>query len=153
MSDFSKPLRLTPVGLVGLPLATISLVLAIIGLVVIASDQIEFRSPAPLLIAGALIYAATLFFLAKSGFANVRELESMGITDQLSRLPTRRSSHADTQELSRGAEEVAIAPIELDSFKQANDHYGHAVGDRLLQARAATLQEACGDDARCDRFG
>ncbi len=85
MSEFSKPLRLTPVGLVGLPLATISLVLAIIGLVVIASDQIEFRSPAPLLIAGALIYAATLFFLAKSGFANVRELESMGVTDQHSR--------------------------------------------------------------------
>ena len=153
MSEFSKPLRLTPVGLVGLPLATISLVLAIIGLVVIASDQIEFRSPAPLLIAGALIYAATLFFLAKSGFANVRELESMGVTDQLSRLPNRRSLHADIEELSRGAEEVAIALIDLDSFKQVNDHYGHAVGDRLIQACAATLQEACGDEARCYRLG
>lgn len=153
MSLSSKPLRLTPFGLVGLPLATISLVLAIICLVVIASDQIEFRSPAPLLIASALIYAATLFFLAKSGFANVRELESMGSTDQLSRLPNRRVLHEDVEELSRGPDEVAIALIDLDSFKQVNDRYGHTTGDRLIQACAALLLEVSGDEARCYRLG
>ncbi len=153
MSDSSKPLRLTPLGLVGLPLATISLVLALIALVVIASDQIEMRSPAPLLIASALVYAATLFFLAKNGFANVRELESMSVTDQLSKLPNRRSLHADVEDLSCGPDEVAIALIDLDSFKQVNDHYGHAVGDRLIQACATILQEVAGDEARCYRLG
>ena len=153
MSQNSKPLRLTPFGLVGLPLATISLVFAIICLVVIASDQIEFRSPAPLLIASALIYAATLFFLAKSGFANVRELESLGTTDQLSRLPNRRSLHLDVEELSRGPDEVAIALIDLDSFKQVNDHYGHAMGDRLIQACSAILLDVSGNEARCYRLG
>ncbi|NQX93714.1 MAG: bifunctional diguanylate cyclase/phosphodiesterase [Erythrobacter sp.] len=130
-----------------------TLVFAVICLVVIASDQIEFRSPAPLLIASALIYAATLFFLARSGFANVRELESYGTTDQLSQLPNRRSLHADISELSHGDNEVAIAIIDLDSFKQVNDHYGHAVGDRLIQACAGTLREMCSDEARCYRLG
>jgi diguanylate cyclase (GGDEF)-like protein len=153
VNTHSKPLRLTPLGLVGVPLATISLIFAVITLVVIASDQIKFTSPAPLLIAGALIYAATIFFLARSGFANVRELETMGSTDQLSRLPNRRSLHSDIEELSRGDCEVAIALIDLDSFKQVNDHYGHAMGDRLIQSCAALLREACGEEARCYRLG
>ena len=153
MSEYSKPLRLTPVGLVGVPLATITFVFAIICLVVIASDQIEFRSPAPLLIASALVYAATLFFLARSGLANVRELEAYGTTDQLSQLPNRRSLHADITEMSRGDDEVAIAILDLDSFKQVNDHYGHAIGDHLIQACAKALREACGEEAQCYRLG
>ncbi|MEM7687386.1 MAG: bifunctional diguanylate cyclase/phosphodiesterase [Pseudomonadota bacterium] len=153
MSERSKPLRLTPVGLVGVPLATITLVFAVIALVVMASDQIAFRSPAPLLIASALIYAATLFFLARSGFANVRELEAYTTTDQLSQLPNRRSLHSHVEEISKGTDEVAIALIDLDSFKQVNDHYGHAIGDRLIQACAKTLRDACGDEARCYRLG
>ena len=140
-------------GLVGLPLATISLVLALIGLVVIASDQIELRSAAPLLVASALVYAATLFFLAKSGFANVRELESMGTTDQLSALPNRRALHADIEEFSRSEHEVAIALLDLDSFKQVNDHYGHAIGDQLIKECATAIVEVCGDEARCYRLG
>lgn len=153
MSEYSKPLRLTPFGLIGLPLVTVTLVSSLIFMVVIASDQIELRSPAPLLIASALVYAATIFFLARSGFANVRELESFGDTDQLSKLPNRRTLHCDVEELSRGGSEVAIALIDLDSFKQVNDHHGHAVGDRLIQACAAILREACGDEARCYRLG
>ncbi|MEO0699330.1 MAG: EAL domain-containing protein [Pseudomonadota bacterium] len=153
MIEHRKPLRLTPLGLVGVPLATISLVFALIALVVIASDQIELRSPAPLLIAGALVYAATIFFLARSGIANVRELETIGKTDQLSRLPNRRSLHSDIEALSRGEDDVAIALIDLDSFKQVNDHYGHAVGDQLIQSCGAMLREACGEEATCYRLG
>ncbi len=153
MSDTSQPLRLTPFGVVGVPLATVSLVFALIVMVVIASDQIEFKSPAPLLIASALVYAATVFFLARSGFANVRELATIGATDQLSQLPNRRSLHADIDTFSRGEDEVAIALIDLDSFKQVNDHYGHAVGDQLIRSCAALLSEACGAEARCYRLG
>ncbi len=153
MRKYNKPLRLTPLGLIGLPLATISLVFALLCLVVIASDQIEMRSPAPLLIAGALVYAATLFFLAKSGFANVRELELIGATDQLSQLPNRRSLHTNIEDQSHSQDEVALALIDLDSFKQVNDHYGHAVGDQLIQSCAKILLDVCGDEARCYRLG
>ncbi|MEO0420577.1 MAG: bifunctional diguanylate cyclase/phosphodiesterase [Pseudomonadota bacterium] len=153
MSEVGKPMRLTPVGMIGVPLVIVTFVVALISMVVIASDQIEVVSPAPLLVSSVLIYAATLFFLAKSGFANVRELESYSTTDQLSQLPNRRSLHADIEELSHGPHEVAIALIDLDSFKQVNDRYGHIIGDRLIQSCATMLQEACADEATCYRLG
>ena len=145
--------HLTPRGLVGAPFAALTLVGALISLVVIVSDRLEFTSPAMLLISGALLYAATLFFLVRGGFAGAREPVHPASTDQLSQLPNRRSLHADIDELSRTREEVAIAIIDLDSFKQVNDHYGHAVGDQLIQACAAMLHQACGEEARCYRLG
>lgn len=153
MSNESKPLRLTPIGLVLVPLAIISLVFALITLVVIASDVLAFASPHALLIAGALIYAATIFLLSRSGIASVRELETLSITDTLSQLPNRRALHDDLTRLSIGEDEVAIALIDLDSFKQVNDRYGHSVGDQLIQECADILQETCGEEATCYRLG
>ncbi len=149
----NKPLRLTPIGLVLVPLAIISLVFALVALVVIASDVLAFASPAALLIAGALTYAATIFLLSRNGIANVRELETLSVTDTLSQLPNRRALHADIGRLSQSDNEIAIALIDLDSFKQVNDHYGHAVGDQLIQQCAQLLQEACGEEATCYRLG
>ena len=77
----------------------------------------------------------------------------MGDTDTLSRLPNRRALHNDIEEFSSGDEEVAIALIDLDRFKQVNDHYGHAVGDQLIRQCSAMLQDLCGDEARCYRLG
>lgn len=153
MTEPKKPLRLTPTGLVTVPLATISLVFALISLVVVVSDRITFVSPSALLIAGALVYAAAIFFLSRHTAANVRELETLGCTDALSQLPNRRALHTDIETLSEGDEEVAIALIDLDSFKQVNDHYGHSVGDRLIQECARLLQETCGGEAKCYRLG
>lgn len=148
-----KPLRLTPTGLILVPLAALSIVFALIAIAVIASDRIEFASPAGLIISGALLYAATIFLLGRNGIENVRELETLGSLDTLCELPNRRALHADIEEFSRGDEEVAIALIDLDSFKQVNDHYGHAVGDQLIQQCAELLKNACGDEARCYRLG
>ncbi|MDJ0641815.1 MAG: bifunctional diguanylate cyclase/phosphodiesterase [Erythrobacter sp.] len=153
MPELSKPWRLTPNGLVAVPLAVLSLVFALILIAVIASDQIQVVSVAPLLIAGALVYAATLFLLARTGFASVRELESKSRTDSLSQLPNRHALHADVERFSAGNHEVAIALVDLDSFKQVNDHYGHAVGDQLIQQCAELLRESCGEEARCYRLG
>ena len=55
----TKPLRLTPAGLVLVPLAVLSIVFGLIIMVVIASDRIQFLSFGSLLISAALVYAAT----------------------------------------------------------------------------------------------
>lgn len=149
----SKPLRLTPIGLVLVPLAVLSLVFGLITMVVIASDRIQFLSSGALLISGALVYAATLVLLGSSGIANVRELESLSLTDTLTGLANRRALIRDIEQFSRGEDELAIALVDLDSFKDVNDHYGHAAGDRLIVQCARTLRQACGREATCYRLG
>ena len=153
MSEPRKPLRLTPTGLVLLPLGTLSLVFALIAMLVLVSDTFTIASPSFLLLAGALTYAATIFLLSRNGYANVREFEILSETDELSQLPSRRRLHSDVERLSESDEEVAIALIDLDAFKQVNDHYGHAIGDQLIQQCARLLKDVCGEEAQCYRLG
>lgn len=153
MSKLGKPFRLTPAGLVLLPLAILTLVFALTLLVAIASDQVRLLSPAPLLIAGALLYAATLFLLSANGLANMRELETFASTDTLSRLPNRHALHEEIRKLSKTEDEVSIALIDLDRFKQVNDHFGHTVGDELIKQCAQILRETFEPDAKCFRLG
>ncbi|WP_255551794.1 putative bifunctional diguanylate cyclase/phosphodiesterase [Erythrobacter crassostreae] len=144
---------MTKAGLVLIPLAVLSIVTALIILVVIASDQISFASPAALLIAGALIYAATLVLLGRNGIANVNELEEVISRDRLSNLPNRRALHSDIERLYKSDDEVAIALIDLDAFKQVNDHYGHSVGDQLIAKCAKLISDVCSEEAYCYRLG
>ena len=140
-------------GLVVFPLALLSLVFALILLVVIANNQVQLLSPAPLLIAGLLIYAGTLLILGHHGFLNARELESLSVIDSLSELPNRRALHDRIKKSSKSGEEVAIALVDLDSFKQVNDHFGHATGDELIQQCAKIMRETCEPEATCFRLG
>ncbi|KWV91020.1 bifunctional diguanylate cyclase/phosphodiesterase [Erythrobacter sp. YT30] len=146
-------MRLTPVGLVVMPFAVLTFVFALIVMVVIASDQIAMLSSSALLISGLLLYASTVFLLGRNSFAAVRELEEMGTTDTLSKLPNRRELHAHIDELSQSGEEIAIAIVDLDGFKQINDHFGHAVGDALIKQCSSLLREVMGKDGRCYRLG
>ena len=148
-----NPLRLTPIGLVVIPLAVISAVTALIVLAVSLSDQIMIVSYSALLISAFLVYAATVFFLGRSGIANVRELEARGTIDPLTRLPNRHALHEDIHNASDGDDEVALAMIDLDSFKQVNDHYGHAVGDQLIDRCAQLIREVSAGEARSYRLG
>lgn len=140
-------------GVVLVPLAVLSVVFGLMMLAAAASDQIVITSPAPLLIAALLIYAATLVLLSWHGIANLRDLRALGTVDPLTSLPNRRSLQESIARAARGEDEVAIALIDLDCFKQVNDHYGHAVGDQLIQRSADMLREVCGSEARCFRLG
>jgi diguanylate cyclase (GGDEF)-like protein len=148
-----RPSRLTPTGLVIMPLAVISMVTALVALAVGFSDRIAIVSPGALMIAALLVYAATIVLLGRSGIANARAIEARTITDPLTRLPNRQALHEDIKQLSLGDEEVALAMIDLDGFKQVNDHYGHLVGDQLIERCADLIRDICGKEARCYRLG
>ena len=77
--------------------------------------------------------------------------------DHLTRLPNRRAFErrlvsAALEARGRG-EPLALAFCDVDHFKQVNDRHGHAAGDRVLCALAATLSEAAGDTCFVARHG
>ena len=53
----------------------------------------------------------------------------------------------------RASRRVAVAYLDLDGFKQLNDHYGHAAGDELLVRIARRLQQALRETDTVARFG
>ena len=153
MFKVKQPLHLTPVGLVVIPLAVACVTTGALTFTMTLNGHWAVGSKSGLLIAAILVYAAVLFFLGRSGIINVRGLEMRAHTDPLTRLPNRHALHEDIAYLARGDDEVALAIIDLDSFKQVNDHYGHAIGDQLMELCAQAIREACGDEARCYRLG
>jgi diguanylate cyclase (GGDEF)-like protein len=65
-------------------------------------------------------------------------------TDELTGLYNRRAfrQRADKCfELSRRGVRVSVVALDMDYLKTINDSFGHAVGDRLLQALAECLRE------------
>lgn len=65
------------------------------------------------------------------------------LRDPLTGLPNRRAfEHAYTVATNE-QREICVAICDVDHFKQVNDRFGHAVGDRVLRAIAQTLTLAC----------
>lgn len=77
--------------------------------------------------------------------------------DHLTRLPNRRAFErrlvsAAMQARATG-EPLALAFCDVDHFKAVNDRHGHAAGDRVLCALAASLSDAAGETCFVARHG
>jgi diguanylate cyclase (GGDEF)-like protein len=77
--------------------------------------------------------------------------------DALTGLPNRAAVVAElTSRLSRGQRQgrvTAVAFLDLDGFKRANDTYGHAVGDRILRCVGERLVEGSRSEDFVARLG
>jgi diguanylate cyclase (GGDEF)-like protein len=73
-----------------------------------------------------------------------RELSQLAKFDPLTGLPNRQLFRDRLEQalrrIGRGGTIVALIFIDLDRFKDVNDRYGHAIGDRLLEAVAGRLR-------------
>jgi len=135
------------------PLVVLSALFGLVVLVINLERDVALVTPSALIVAGIVLYAATVFFLSRSGIATVKELDTYSHSDTLTGLPNRRALHSDIEKGDDGTVEVALALIDLDRFKQVNDHYGHNLGDKLIRQCGAILVDTCGDEARCYRLG
>ena len=86
-----------------------------------------------------------------------RQLEHLAHYDALTGLPNGvlladRVRQAMTQ-AQRHAQSIVVAFLDLDGFKAVNDHYGHAVGDRLLMVVATRMKEALREGDTLARVG
>lgn len=88
---------------------------------------------------------------------NQREVTFLAYHDPLTRLPNRRyfneSLKTAIAEAERHGTKLAIVLFDLDRFKDLNDKYGHAVGDRALSHLAAIVREAMPAGGMAARLG
>jgi diguanylate cyclase (GGDEF)-like protein/PAS domain S-box-containing protein len=86
-----------------------------------------------------------------------RQLEHIAHFDVLTGLPNRtlladRLAQAILQS-SRHKKSLAVLFVDLDGFKQVNDDYGHAVGDKVLLEVAGNMGRALREVDTLSRFG
>ena len=144
----SKTFAAKPLSVWGTPFALLALALSATAIAYAVTQSTVWTLGAALVSAAA--YLAGVAYLGRQS----RDLELPNSDfDGLSELPNRRALHRDFNALHKDGEEIAMALIDLDSFKQVNDHYGHFVGDELIRKSADIIGETCGDEAQCYRLG
>lgn len=83
------------------------------------------------------------------------DLERQAFTDSLTGLPNRALFHDRLEQFlsRREPPDLAVIYCDLDRFKDVNDRFGHAEGDRLLEVTAARLSAAVRDEDTVARLG
>ncbi|MFC4148149.1 putative bifunctional diguanylate cyclase/phosphodiesterase [Micromonospora mangrovi] len=83
----------------------------------------------------------------------VARLRRLAYSDQLTGLPNRLTFNRRLRRALRDDAPVAVLLLDLDGFKQVNDRFGHATGDRLLTGIAERMRDVVGDDGMIARLG
>ena len=87
-----------------------------------------------------LIIALTIFEL-RTALENQRELAG---TDPLTSVANRRAfydlANMELNKARRYQTPISVLYMDIDNFKQINDHFGHPTGDKLLGAVARTIK-------------
>ncbi len=107
------------------------------------------------------IYGLLLVVVGNAEMRRVRADEANAVrlaqTDRLSGLLNRAGLNQLLEEqVRRGREtqeDVVLLYLDLDGFKEVNDAYGHATGDRLIRAVSAGLCVLVGEEAGLARIG
>ena len=77
--------------------------------------------------------------LEKELLNRTNELKNISVVDTLTKLKNRNSLIQNIEELSN----ISLVLINIDTFSQVNDFYGHDLGDAVLVEFANKLQTAC----------
>jgi diguanylate cyclase (GGDEF)-like protein len=134
--------------------------MAIVMTTQVTSHADLFRSPIFAFMAfGTVLYTIAFAFLLLSMTKERTEMRHRiaALIDPLTGLPNRRAFMIDAEATIAGrssrSEPIAVLLADLDRFKTVNDVYGHAVGDRVLKAFAASLRRCLGADDLAGRLG
>ncbi len=86
-----------------------------------------------------------------------RELKLLATTDPLTGIANRRTLMETLDDYITKARTdetpLSVVMTDIDHFKQVNDNYGHAVGDDVIKALAATLESVCSEEDMVGRYG
>lgn len=135
-----------------------------------AADPVAIRHPLNLGLAAVVAYAFILgmgnavqrlrrqTFLVHSRLRDANErLERLARTDPLTGCANRRHffelGARELERARRHSRPLSVAAIDLDHFKSVNDRYGHATGDRTLEAVVAAVEQELREGDVLGRIG
>ena len=142
-----------PKFLVMVPMAVLSALFLSLVAVLLATQRLTIANDLPIIGYGTSFFLAAVFMMSYVSLGSLRRMQEASLRDDLTGLPNRHALHADIAALDADKAELAVALIDLDGFKQINDHFSHVVGDRVIQQCAGYINEICGKEATCYRLG
>jgi len=116
------------------------------------SEKDKFRVSV-IIIVLALLLIFSLVAMVVFALRNEKKLKFLAEYDALTSVPNRRSIIAYGEQLSDGEGEFSVLLIDVDHFKNINDTFGHAQGDRVLQYIALVASSFCNNSVRFGRLG
>lgn len=107
---------------------------------------------------GGAIHSFSFDKQLRDNFKNNKILEKIAHTDHLTGAHNRHRFEEDFNQILDLARQerafIGLYIVDIDQFKEYNDHYGHLQGDSCLVAIAKTLLSLCAHERdRCIRFG
>lgn len=100
------------------------------------------------------LYLIIFLFICEIYIVNqrlYRTLERMSFSDELTKLSTRSYVKKIMQQAP--LEHGSAILLDVDNFKNVNDHYGHHIGDLVLQHMSTLLKVVCPASAIISRWG
>lgn len=95
--------------------------------------------------------------LKKIQFEQAEEMRLLSETDELTNLLNRRSFNRLSQTYYKAAAEelktFGFVMLDIDFFKQYNDHYGHVAGDKCIKEISRILKESEVEGFLTSRYG
>lgn len=87
----------------------------------------------------------------------IAQLKKLALIDPLTELWNRRAFddalERQSASVTRHHSMASLAMIDIDHFKQVNDTYGHAAGDKVLELLALHLKQSVRKEDMCARLG
>lgn len=75
------------------------------------------------------------------------------LTGLYNRIAYNERMEPEFEEHKRSGVVCSILFVDINKFKQLNDTYGHKYGDEVIKKVAMLIQEACGENSYCFRYG
>lgn len=102
--------------------------------------------------------AITVYTAIHQDITDRKNLETLSITDELTGLYNRRffntTINTELKRSLRSSQTLSFCMLDIDNFKQYNDHYGHQKGDVVLATIGQTLRKILGRASDyCFRLG
>lgn len=100
---------------------------------------------------------AALYLAMQKAQEALKDLHTLSITDPLTGLYNRRyineQLNQKIQDSQQNKSPLSIAMIDIDNFKQINDHHGHNFGDLVLKEMAELIKTQLSNQQTLGRWG